>query len=582
MLKILKNFRLRYVLAISIMAILITTTMVTMQVLLSQQAISANVINTAGMQRMLSQKAALLLGNEFIREQTGQLSREQAFLETLEHMRANHAFLVAKKTDGYAHLSPALVAFYFHEPVNLEAQVNNYLTMLQAAHNQVLANQLNIETLEEVNAQSQLLLQVLDQAVSLHEAFATDKVNTLQNVELLIWILGLLILAIEVRWIFYPMEISIKNKISHLQRMRQESNRLKHSKGEFLARASHEMRTPLQAILGYLHLYRETKHQSHLDIVSQSAQQLHILLSSIDDYNALSEQKNIKLENKVARLLDTLTLPISTYEGAAKNKHLDFRRELGSELEQVVECDHNRIAWLVEELLNNAVKFTEHGSVNVVAHGVFGVNERASFVCEISDTGPGIASIQAYEKENKNYQGMQLGLARARLLVSMMGGQLMFSDCEPRGTKVRLELPVNLILQKRASFYQQDATQKVLLVEDNLLNARIVISMLEKLKLSVVHTINGQEAISALQNEEFSLVIMDLNMPIMDGFLAIKLIRQSLGLELPILVLTANTSEQSIARVYELGANTHLFKPVDFAALQEKVEVLLIPTALSE
>ncbi|TQF72861.1 hybrid sensor histidine kinase/response regulator [Pseudoalteromonas luteoviolacea] len=564
------------------MAILITTTMVTMQVLLSQQAISANVINTAGMQRMLSQKAALLLGNEFIKGQQNKFFNEHAFLETIERMRVNHAFLVERNGQGYVHLSPALIQLYFQQPSELERQVESYLEMQLEAHSLVLANQLNIEKLQQINERSQQLLLVLDQAVTLHEEFATSKVTTLQNAELLIWIFGLLILAIEIRWIFYPMEVSIKNKISHLQRLRQESNRLKHSKGEFLARASHEMRTPLQAILGYLHLFQETKQQSHLDVVSHSAQQLHVLLSSIDDYNALSEQKSIKLENKVAKLSDTVALPISTYKGAAENKKLGFQSELGDELLQVVECDHNRVAWLLGELLNNAVKFTEKGAVRVVAHGVFGANEQASLVCEISDTGPGISSIQKHDEDTKNYQGMQLGLARARLLVSMMGGQLVFNDCEPCGTKVRLELPVKLILQKRASFYQQDATQKVLLVEDNLLNARIVISMLEKLKLSVVHTINGQEAISALQNEEFSLVIMDLNMPIMDGFLAIKLIRQSLGLELPILVLTANTSEQSIARVYELGANTHLFKPVDFAALQEKVEVLLLPTALSE
>ncbi|MBQ4813425.1 response regulator [Pseudoalteromonas luteoviolacea] len=564
------------------MAILITTAMVTMQVLLSQQSISANVINTAGMQRMLSQKAALLLGNEYIKEQQHKFVNEQAFLETLEMIRANHAFLVEKNADGYVHLSPELVQFYFQQPVALEAQIKDYLLMLLDAHRLALANKLSIEKLEQVNARALQILVVLDEAVTLHEAFANAKVAKIQNAELLIWILGLMILAIEVRWIFYPMEISIRDKISHLQRMRQESNRLKHSKGEFLARASHEMRTPLQAILGYLHLYQETKKQAHLDIVSRSAQQLHVLLSSIDDYNALSEQKNIKLEIKVARLADTLDLPISTYEGVASNKQLQFEVDIGDELNQVVECDHNRVAWLVGELLGNAVKFTEHGKVNISAFGVFGAHEQASMVCEISDTGPGMTGIKNNEEETKNYQGMQLGLARARLLVSMMGGKMVFSECDPSGTKVKLELPVKLILQKSSAPHQQGTAQKVLLVEDNLLNARIVISMLEKLSLRVVHTINGQEAINALQNEEFSLVIMDLNMPIMDGFLAIKLIRQSLGLELPILVLTANTSEQSIARVYELGASTHLFKPVDFAALQEKVEALLIPTALSE
>ncbi|KZN48204.1 response regulator [Pseudoalteromonas luteoviolacea] len=564
------------------MAILITTAMVTMQVLLSQQSISANVINTAGMQRMLSQKAALLLGNEYIKEQKHKFVNEQAFLETLEMMRANHAFLMEKNAQGYVHLSPELERLYFQKPVALEVQIKTYWLMLLDAHRLAHANNLSIEKLEQVNARSQQILVILDKAVTLHEEFANEKVAKIQNAELLIWLLGLIILAIEVRWIFYPMEISIRDKINHLQRLRQESNRLQHSKGEFLARASHEMRTPLQAILGYLHLYLETKKQAHLDIVSRSAQQLHVLLSSIDDYNALSEQKNIKLETKVACLSDTLDLPISLHEGVASNKQLQFHAEIGDELKQVVECDHNRVAWLVGELLGNAIKFTEHGEVKVQAYGVFGAHEQANLVCEISDTGPGMTGIKSNDDETKNYQGMQLGLARARLLVSMMDGQMVFSECEPCGTKVRLDLPVKLTLQNNTAKHREGATQKVLLVEDNLLNARIVISMLENLRLSVVHTINGQEAINALQSEEFSLVIMDLNMPIMDGFLAIKLIRQSLGLELPILVLTANTSEHSIARVYDLGASTHLFKPVDFTALQEKVEALLIPTALSE
>lgn len=581
MLKILKNFRFRYILAISIMVIVITTAMATMQILLSQQSASARVINTAGMQRMLSQKTALLLGAEYIRQHPGTFDEQQMLRDALAMMAENQAFLLQQSEGRYIHLSADLLTFYFQPPASLATRVDEYIALVTTAHEQALLGQLKVEKLIQIQTRANELMVLLDQAVTLHELVATDKVKKLQNVELLIWVFGLLILFLEARWIFYPMEKSIQKKITHLQKLRLEANRLKRSKSEFLARASHEMRTPLQAIMGYLTLYKESSQEAHLEVVEHAAKQLNILLSSIDDYNVLSDKKEIKLDNKVACLSETISHALAIYKPLLQHKALLFNTELGEGLSLPVECDHNRIAWLVGQILDNAVKFTEYGEVSLEASCVVTKSGEALFRCVIGDTGPGIAQSQANIDEEENYQGMQLGLTRAQLIVTMLGGKIIFTDNEPHGTRVLLELPVTVAEQPMSNGTEIQRDAPALLVEDNLLNARVVVTLLEKLGLSVIHVVNGQEALSELQKQDFSLILMDLNMPIMDGFTAIKMIRHNLGLEVPILVLTANTSEQAVSRVYELGANTHLYKPVDMKALQEKVEMLIMPSAVS-
>ncbi|ESP94836.1 MULTISPECIES: hybrid sensor histidine kinase/response regulator [Pseudoalteromonas] len=564
------------------MIIVITTAMATMQILLSQQAASTYVINTAGMQRMLSQKTALLLGAEYIREHPGTFDEQQMLRDALDKMAENQAFLLAKSGGRYSHLSSDLQQFYFHPPVALAARVEEYIDLVKTAHSLALVGNLKVEKLIQVQSRANELLVALDQAVTLHELVATNKVKKLQNVELFIWLFGMLILIIEARWIFYPMEKSIQNKITRLQTLRIEANRLKRSKSEFLARASHEMRTPLQAVMGYLALFKESAQPAHLEVVEHAAKQLNILLSAIDDYNVLSENKEIKLDNKTACLFDTLSHSLAIYKPLLQQKSLNFTTDLGSGLSQVVDCDHNRLAWLVGQILDNAVKYTEYGEVRLEADCHQRSEEEAIFHCLITDTGPGISQTQAKIDEEENYQGMQLGLTRAQLIINMLGGEMSFTDNIPSGTQVLLEIPVKVAKSAALTPFELSRENPALLVEDNLLNARVVVTLLEKLGLSVIHVVNGQEALSELQKQEFSLVLMDLNMPVMDGFTAIKMIRHNLGLELPILVLTANTTEQAINRVYELGANAHLFKPVDLKTLREKVELLITPSVVND
>ncbi|MDK2597134.1 hybrid sensor histidine kinase/response regulator [Pseudoalteromonas obscura] len=553
-----------------------------MQILLSQQAASTYVINTAGMQRMLSQKAALLLGAEYIREHPGTFDEQQMLRDALDKMAENQAFLLAKSGGRYAHLSSDLQQFYFQPPVALATRVEEYIDLVKTAHSLALVGNLKVEKLIQVQSRANELLIALDQAVTLHELVATNKVKKLQNVELFIWLFGLMILIIEARWIFYPMEKSIQKKITRLQTLRIEANRLKRSKSEFLARASHEMRTPLQAVMGYLALFKESAQPAHLEVVEHAAKQLNILLSAIDDYNVLSENKEIKLDNKTACLFDTLSHSLAIYKPLMQQKSLSFTTDLGAGLSQVVECDHNRLAWLVGQILDNAVKYTEYGEVRLEADCHQRCEEEAIFHCLITDTGPGINQTQAKIDEEENYQGMQLGLTRAQLIINMLGGEMSFTENIPTGTQVLLEIPVKVAKSAALTPFELSRENPALLVEDNLLNARVVVTLLEKLGLSVIHVVNGQEALSELQKQEFSLVLMDLNMPVMDGFTAIKMIRHNLGLELPILVLTANTTEQAINRVYELGANAHLFKPVDLKTLREKVELLITPSVVND
>jgi CheY-like chemotaxis protein len=234
-------------------------------------------------------------------------------------------------------------------------------------------------------------------------------------------------------------------------------------------------------------------------------------------------------------------------------------------------------------LLDNAVKFTEQGIVSLSAWVELpNPDEDESgwrFYCEVEDSGPGfnMAHVNAPPTENNldrhHFQGLQLGLARCNLILAIMSGELTFVARQPHGTKASLSVPLKRLPELDQALGITRC--KVLLVEDNLLNAKIIEKMLESLELTSIHASHGGQAIEVLAHQSFDVILMDLNMPIMDGFKAIKEIRQTLALSIPILVLTANTSEQAIKSAMQLGATDYLFKPVEQDALERALIKIL-------
>ncbi|WP_232003127.1 response regulator [Pseudoalteromonas piscicida] len=394
----------------------------------------------------------------------------------------------------------------------------------------------------------------------------------MRKIELLIWLLGLLLLFIEAKFIFRPMAREIADTFDKLEAAKKLADDALHSKSRFLARVSHELRTPLQAIQGYLDEYLNNRDVQQLQHVKSAAHQLDILLYSVQDFNNLADQEVVIERHQVA-LREVIKSACIAFQIPAHKKSLAFNLALSNELDVSCYCDCKRIVWLISELLNNAIKFTERGSIQVFADLV--VDENSPHLeCVIEDTGPGFDYQQLREAvHSEHFQGTQLGLKRCQLLSSALGGRLDFIAKEPTGTRATLRVPIEIDNQPAQA--PKLVSANILLVEDNLLNARVIEKMLQPIAKLVTHVEHGERALEVYEVGKFDIVLMDLNMPVMDGFEATERLR-ALDPTVPILVVTANTNAEDLDKVYALGATAHLYKPLHPDVLHSKVALLLV------
>ncbi|WP_223229783.1 response regulator [Pseudoalteromonas piscicida] len=551
----------RYIGALLAMAVLLSMAMGIMQYLLYQQTQDAHVINVAGMQRMLSQRIALFstLGNQGSGDELRQ---------AIDKFESNHEYLTKAESSGRAaYLDEELERLYYQQPVQLDLQSVTFVSLVKTRLQQPTP-----QLVEQIFIASQRLLPKLNDAVSLFEQQARKKAEFVRKIELLIWLLGLLLLFIEAKFIFRPMAREIADTFDKLEAAKKLADDALHSKSRFLARVSHELRTPLQAIQGYLDEYLNNRDVQQLQHVKSAAHQLDILLYSVQDFNNLAEQEVVIERHQVA-LREVIKSACIAFQIPAHKKSLAFSLALSNELDVSCYCDCKRIVWLISELLNNAIKFTERGSIQVFADLV--VDENSPHLeCVIEDTGPGFDYQQLREAvHSEHFQGTQLGLKRCQLLSSALGGRLDFIAKEPTGTRATLRVPIEIDNQPAQA--PKLVSANILLVEDNLLNARVIEKMLQPIAKLVTHVEHGERALEVYEVGKFDIVLMDLNMPVMDGFEATERLR-ALDPTVPILVVTANTNAEDLDKVYALGATAHLYKPLHPDVLHSKVALLLV------
>ncbi|MCF2828854.1 MULTISPECIES: response regulator [unclassified Pseudoalteromonas] len=552
----------RYIGALLAMAILLSMAMGVMQYLLYQQSLDAHVINIAGMQRMLSQRIALYSAQDNQRD-------SEALRQAIDKFESNHEFLTKTESSGEAiYLNEALTALYYQGPVQLDLQSTTFVTLSRSR-----LQQSTPQLMEQIFTASQHILPNLNDAVSLFEQHARSKTEMVRKIELLIWLLGLLLLFIEAKLVFRPMAREIAEALDKLEAARKLADDALHSKSRFLARVSHELRTPLQAIQGYLDEYLRSKDTQQLQHVKSAANQLDVLLYSVQDFNNLSEQEVVIERHQVA-LREVIKSACIAFQLTAHKKSLAFNLALSNELDVTCYCDCKRVGWLISELVNNAIKFTERGSIQVFADLV--IDEDTPYLeFVVEDTGPGFDYQQLREAvHSEHFQGTQLGLKRCQLLTSALGGRLDFSAREPIGTRAILRVPIEIDNQQVPAHTMEQVSARILLVEDNLLNARVIEKMLQPIAKLVTHVEHGEGALEVYEVGKFDIVLMDLNMPVMDGFEATERLRK-LDPAVPILVVTANTNAEDLDKVYALGATAHLYKPLQPDVLHSKVALLL-------
>ncbi|NPA72443.1 MAG: response regulator [Gammaproteobacteria bacterium] len=396
-------------------------------------------------------------------------------------------------------------------------------------------------------------------------------------------------------------DVSMQLRIKEQMLIAQENaEKLAKARSRFVATMSHEIRTPLNGILGMSHLLAATSltktQQGYLDAIEYSGQALLTIINGILDFAKLDEGAvSLKLSpfDLAQTIQDSLKMLSTQADDRCVRLHYD-----GPETGCLVMGDAGKVQQILINLVGNAIKFSHGTRVEVILKALGQATDeagRASYVIEVEDFGVGIdpksietlfdSFTQADESSTRSHGGTGLGLAITKQLVALMEGEVTVTSARGKGSVFRVELPFKRVnnLPEALPFPQSSQPQLmaleevrplkhqvVLLVEDNEINQKVIVAFLERLGAQVDVAVNGVEGLSFWHTNmsKYSLVLMDCEMPVMDGYEATVIIRreeQVIGLaqdKTPIIALTANAMHEDKQRCYDVGMSDFISKPI--------------------
>ncbi|MVM35462.1 PAS domain S-box protein [Spirosoma sp. HMF4905] len=374
-----------------------------------------------------------------------------------------------------------------------------------------------------------------------------------------------------------------------LAQARQIAEDARHTEKQFLANMSHEIRTPLNAILGFSNLLEMTVLDSEqtefTSFIRTAGKNLLNIVNDILDISKI-EAGMLPLESipfSIPSLADSIRTMLHS---AATEKNLWLTVETDPTLPAVVLGDPTRLTQILVNLLNNAIKFTQKGGVRVRIEKRAETAESVRIRFIVQDTGIGMAPDilphiferfrQASDFTTRYYGGTGLGLNIVKSLAEMQGGWVNVSSTLGEGSCFTLELPyriaaipVDLITPGSAiALNPEHSNLRILIVEDNLMNQKLALQVLKRLGYTAQLAENGQLALARLQKEDFDLVLMDIQMPVMDGYTATRHIRTTLKKDVPIIAMTAHALASEREQCLQAGMNDFLPKPFQVEELQ--------------
>ena len=366
------------------------------------------------------------------------------------------------------------------------------------------------------------------------------------------------------------------------------------AKQQFLSNMSHEIRTPMNAMLGFTRVALKTdlsaKQKEYLTAIKTSGDSLIVLINDILDLAKVDAGK-MEFEQKPFKLADSMGVLLHLFEPKIQEKNLTLKIKYDEKIPEILRGDATRLHQIILNLLSNAVKFTNVGTITVSVKLLHKDGEKATVEFAVSDTGIGIAADkidkifdnfhQAASDTNRLFGGTGLGLAIVKQLVTAQNGTIEVESTVGKGSTFSFSL--NFGRTEKEVEYADEIeildtefkNIKILVVEDMLLNQLLMKTILDDFGFERDIAENGKLAIEQLKMKTYDLILMDLQMPEMNGFEATKYIRNTLKSDIPIIALTADVTTADVEKCTAVGMNDYIAKPVDERILYSKIMGLM-------
>ena len=362
------------------------------------------------------------------------------------------------------------------------------------------------------------------------------------------------------------------------------------TKDDFLSNMSHEIRTPLNAILGFIQMmmeqpYEKEKFSKHLKIIDSSSKSLLQIINDILDFSKLQSGNTI-LSVVHVDLKEKLDHTFQIFSEKANEKSLFYELIFSKDFPECLCVDEIRISQILSNFISNAIKFTSTGQMVITSVEY----DNNILTLEVKDSGVGIdekaqdkifqSFIQEDASVTREFGGTGLGLAISKELIELMGGELIFESIKGQGSTFGCSIPLEIcekqeVIEKKKDTKVNNYKGCILIAEDNEMNIILMEALMESFNIEYDLVLNGEEAVTAVKNKEYNLVLMDNQMPKLSGTEATKVIR-TFNTSLPIVALSANAIESEQKEFLAAGMNASLAKPIDFKKLEEQFSKYLI------